>query len=518
MNKKWVVPLLLLSGVLPLALLLFSEFQLTGRVDGVPLDDSWIHYQYADNLRSGFGFSFNPCEQTPGSTSPLWVLLLSAIGFGYVIPAKLLGMLTFLASGLLVFRILEDAGVNSWISLICGMGTFWVGRFAWAAPSGMETTSFAFLSLVGVMLWAKDTRGRLRWVTSLVFALACLLRPEGYLLLILAAATWVIFRVGKTTWVELARNVFGFLLFAGLLISPYLIFSYLTTGQAFTSTFYVKSSTWSCEPGVAYFGWISGAFFIDQPVAFVFGIIGSLTLIAQRKVKEQPIQVMAALWWLLLPVAYGFLAPCISSYYLRYTTPVLPMMMMAGGFGAQEFGRWLRNRKRPENAALKPERVFSLPASLLGEGSLISLLVFFVFWMPYFGYSVSDIRTMHVKLGEWLAANTSRDAVLAVNDVGAIGFFADRRVIDLGGLVTPEVVPLILDKQPGEWDDSLAEFLKQKRPDYLVVFPEWYPKFESLLPLQEIYTVQLADRQIAGMQGVTVVAGGGRMVVYRLDW
>lgn len=518
MNRKWAVPLLLLSGVLPLILLLSSEARLTGRLGGVPLDDSWIHYQYADNLRSGFGFSFNPGEPTPGSTSPLWVLLLSAIGFGYVVPAKLLGMLAFLACGLLVFWILEDAGVNPWISLVCGMGTYWVGRFAWAAPSGMETTSFALLSLVGVKLWAKDTQGRLRWVTALVFALACLMRPEGYLLLLLAAATWAVLRIGNLPWVELVRNVVGFFLLAGLLIAPYLIFSYLTTGQAFTSTFYVKSSTWNCEPGLAYFGWISGAFFIDQPVAFVFGFISALTLLVQAKWKEQPIQLLAVLWWLLLPAAYGFLAPCISSYYLRYTTPVLPIMMIGGGFGSQSIGRWLGNRKRPGNVVLKPTREFGLPASLLAEGSLVSLLVFIVFWMPYYGYAVSDIRTMHVKLGEWLAINTSQDAVLAVNDVGAIGFFADRKIIDLGGLVTPAVVPLILDKQPGEWDDSLAEYLKQQRPDYLVIFPEWYPKFESLLPLQELITVQLAERKIAGMQGVTVVAGGGRMVVYRLDW
>lgn len=59
------VLLLLLLGVF-----LQTELRLTGGRLGVPLDDAWIHYQFARNLAQGDGFSYNPGEPTPGSTPP----------------------------------------------------------------------------------------------------------------------------------------------------------------------------------------------------------------------------------------------------------------------------------------------------------------------------------------------------------------------------------------------------------------------------------------------------------------
>ena len=36
---------------------------------GVPLDDAWIHFQFARNLARGDGLSFNPGQPTSGSTA-----------------------------------------------------------------------------------------------------------------------------------------------------------------------------------------------------------------------------------------------------------------------------------------------------------------------------------------------------------------------------------------------------------------------------------------------------------------
>ena len=63
-----------------LALFLQVELDLTGGELGVPLDDAWIHYQFARNLSRGNGFGYNPGEPTAGSTAPLWTLLLAGVG------------------------------------------------------------------------------------------------------------------------------------------------------------------------------------------------------------------------------------------------------------------------------------------------------------------------------------------------------------------------------------------------------------------------------------------------------
>ena len=63
---------LLLVGCLTLGLLALTADRFTGGQGGVPLDDAWIHFQFARNLARGDGLSFNPGEPTSGSTAPLW--------------------------------------------------------------------------------------------------------------------------------------------------------------------------------------------------------------------------------------------------------------------------------------------------------------------------------------------------------------------------------------------------------------------------------------------------------------
>ncbi|MCZ7668389.1 MAG: hypothetical protein M5U34_14955 [Chloroflexi bacterium] len=73
----------LLLALLTLAVSAFfirSQLAVTGGVLGAPLDDAWIHFQFARNLSQGNGFSFNPGEATPGSTAPLWTMLLAGVG------------------------------------------------------------------------------------------------------------------------------------------------------------------------------------------------------------------------------------------------------------------------------------------------------------------------------------------------------------------------------------------------------------------------------------------------------
>src|SRR5882724_3720030 len=62
---------------------------------GFPLDDSWIHLQFARNLAAGQGLSYNPGELVTGSTAPLWTALLAILFLlpgSVVLWTKLLGI------------------------------------------------------------------------------------------------------------------------------------------------------------------------------------------------------------------------------------------------------------------------------------------------------------------------------------------------------------------------------------------------------------------------------------------
>ena len=47
-----------------------------------------------------------------------------------------------------------------------------------------------------------------------------------------------------------------------------------------------------------------------------------------------------------------------------------------------------------------------------------------------------------IKIGQWLHENTSQDDAVLVADIGAIGYFSERKICDAAGLVSPELLPL----------------------------------------------------------------------------
>jgi hypothetical protein len=79
------------------------------------------------------------------------------------------------------------------------------------------------------------------------------------------------------------------------------------------------------------------------------------------------------------------------------------------------------------------------------------------------------IETEMVSVAKWVAANLPSDALVAAHDIGALGYFDHHQLIDLAGLVTPEVIPFLRDEA------QLALYLDQRGADYFIAFPSLYP-------------------------------------------
>jgi hypothetical protein len=121
--------------------------------------------------------------------------------------------------------------------------------------------------------------------------------------------------------------------------------------------------------------------------------------------------------------------------------------------------------------------------------------------------NVDEINRMHLAIGEWVARNTQEDAILAANDIGGIAYISERQIVDLAGLITPEIVPIL---RGHDSSNALVDYLVRQGVDYVVVFPQWFPQLagrgDVLVP---VHQVTLRQRTISG---------GERMVVYRALW
>jgi hypothetical protein len=103
-----------------------------------------------------------------------------------------------------------------------------------------------------------------------------------------------------------------------------------------------------------------------------------------------------------------------------------------------------------------------------------------------------------VLTAKWVATNTPEEAVIAAHDIGALGYFAERDLLDLAGLVSPDVIPFIRD------ETLLADYLDDFGADYLVTLRDWYPELERGLHVEFVT-----------QQPYSPALGGENMVVYR---
>jgi hypothetical protein len=133
------------------------------------------------------------------------------------------------------------------------------------------------------------------------------------------------------------------------------------------------------------------------------------------------------------------------------------------------------------------------------------------YWAGMLAHNSNEILTIDVAMGEWLAANTPPGAVIAVDDIGAIAFLSERQIVDLNGLVSPEMWPILRQHPVGRGrDQATTRLLSAGRLDYLAIFPTWNPDLAAnagvLTPVQ---TFHVATGSIIGAT---------EAAIYRANW
>jgi hypothetical protein len=68
-----------------------------------------------------------------------------------------------------------------------------------------------------------------------------------------------------------------------------------------------------------------------------------------------------------------------------------------------------------------------------------SVLVYEIAIVPPTRAFSEALETTLADMGRWLDRNAPADALVAAPDIGAVGYYSHRRILDLGGLVTPEI-------------------------------------------------------------------------------
>ena len=476
---------------------------------GFPLDDAWIHLQFARNVAEGHGFSFNPGVPSSGSTAPLWTLALAVplwLGLEPVAAAKSLGLLfaavTALAAAALARQLTGSRGAG----LLAGVAVALTPRMAWAALSGMEVPLYSGLVTLAVLAYARAAAaGKTGIAWGLLAGLAGWARPETLVVGPLLALDWLwsgrdagTGRMLRGWWRPIVAYAIALVAFVG--------FNEWLGGHPMPNTFYAKAYGMGTALAIAAGRWGDAAYdavrfpfrFLDDSVRWqaehgmwLFGaaIPGVLAALG-RLGHAAPHGGRAVLAILLLaPIIKGLVAPepMLLVHDGRYIGHLLVLGIVICAVGFEALRRMVR-----------PRWLMNLFAIL----ALVQLGAATGRGAEEYADEVKNINDLQVRTGHWLAAHTAPDARVATNDIGALAFFGRRFILDTEGLVSPEAI----------WPKRMhrhLDFLQASRPDVLVIFPNWYPKVAARTDLFQ---------EVARVSATQVIAGGESLVIYRTPW
>jgi len=497
-------------------------------VTGFPLDDAWIHQTYARNLATTGQWAFVPGQVSAGSTAPLWSLLLSLgyrLGIPYTVWAYGLGVLALGLTGSTVSwlgtMLFPDQRRATYLAGILCIGEW---HLVWAAVSGMETVLFIWLSVMAVALWQrsnikyqmavakteateKESRFAARASNFDMFDLQFLLlgflggllaltRPEGLLLvgLIGLATGWQRRRAPLRWLLSWAAMGFGLL----LTLAPYLIFHYSTTGLPFPNTLYAKQQEYH-DMLALYPVWrrwltVASVTLVGVQVLLLPGFFLAVgrAITGRSSAPARSGILLITAWWFAHLALYALRLP-VTYQHGRYQMPVIPFFIL---IGAAATGQLLRLVGQPS-----VNRILS--RTMIASTILVSL-AFLGIGARAYATDVTFIQGEMVATARWLMENTPEDSRIAVHDIGAVGYFADRPLLDLAGLITPQVIPFITN------ESLLIEFIHSETADYVVFFPDWSAPYQRMAADPRLELVHTTGFQW------TLDQGRANMSVYRV--
>jgi hypothetical protein len=84
--------------------------------------------------------------------------------------------------------------------------------------------------------------------------------------------------------------------------------------------------------------------------------------------------------------------------------------------------------------------------------------------------------------------------VIATHDIGIIGYYTQRQIVDLAGLITPEIVPIMNNPQ------KMADFVRAKQVTYLIVYSGYYRELLTALDAHLVYSPGAEQLRAMGVE------------------
>ncbi|MBN1902939.1 hypothetical protein JW926_16570 [Candidatus Sumerlaeota bacterium] len=451
-------------------------------------DDALITYRYSRNLISGMGLVYNPGEKVLGTTTPLYALVIAGAMLFKSAPwsaSLILDCFFITAVFWMIIKLGDHIGDKLWSRLVILL--LFMDPLLCLPVGGMETGLFLFLIYASFLSLIKQ---RLR--LSVVFALLALFtRPEGGLALMLVLPQALFDfknRKLRNDWIKILMIVLIPLACAAIFMKTYygsLIYQSIKGKHAHTNA----ANVWRLF--FDYF--FRRQFFVGER----FDIRGVLEWIGFILILLRYPKLRIFVYWFFAYLIFMRIGRAPA--FVHYHTPLYHIETMGLGValinlarlaatGLHKFIEWMSgNAGKPFFQKPPPDSPLLVPFAFF-LFICISPVFYDVSTQIFFWVYRSQRPTLECKgydlAGKWIKNHSEQSDVVMAPEIGYIGYFSERTIFDVMGLVTPEAAGEI--GRLWIWDWAV-----RKNPEY-VVYPFPMKGFTEL-PVSFVNNYEIAQ-------------------------
>lgn len=508
----------------------------TGGEWSAPLDDVFIHFDYARSTARGYPFEWSEGNgYSSGNTSVTYPFVLAIgwlVGFREMDLMRWAGLVA--CGSLLVFFVAAaryTKPLGPWAKYLIPPVALSVGAVDWSFFSGMENAfhvgMWGLASLAFDRFEEQHTRGTERgWSSALWLGLAgsllVLTRPESVICVAAfsIAAVWTARRQG---WL---RAIAAGAIAAVLPLFALVFFAMLNrtlTGewsQAGAIAKLAMHHPYMDQEG-KYEDWIFNLKYIltrmahhhfsdespmvqgQRPFGYILPALALVPLFHEKLRLRATMLWVQIVGWTLIIATNGQVRWQNERYVMSGVTWLLLLVAMGVGALASHYGRTLRGRI----------------SWALRTG--VAVLVAMLWWhhqhpqmrdqVWFFSRASRNIRDQQIVAGRKLKALTNPEPTrVLVGDAGAITYASDIPGLDIIGLGGYRDFPFARATKYGL--GSAIELIERMedadRPNYMAIYPSWWGD----LPI--VFGHYVTEVPVVG----NVICGGASKVIYRSDW
>lgn len=473
LSKDYNIILVLLVLIIPV-ITSFYYIYYSYTSNGVfcfPLDDPWIHLTFAKNITEYFSFSYFKDELvTAGSTSPLFTFILS-LGYLFykneMLLSYILGVIFFSASAYVFFKlsIIEFPGENILAFLVTCVLVLdkWIN---FISLSGMETSMF-ILSLILCSYFYKIRKAVPFAVT---LGLIVWIRPDGIAFIPAVILTYILekyyysrnkelkffdnFELKKIVYISTG------ILLMYCLMNLYLSGSILPNTYNAKIAFFVDTEKRLNYLTVNVWNYFMNGYYSILMIGFIFSISNFAFSLYKRTYNQNTLYIFFILNFLFI---YTVKLPALNRFG-RYVIPLIPFFILVSLIGFNDLFKLF-------NSYFKKSYVSKLSYFLLFTVIFISGFKDFEKEKEEYQRECKHIYDRQVVTANWLYNNTNETDVIATHDIGAIGFYSGRKIVDIAGLVNTELNEKLNDYN---YSEIITKYCNSQKVSYLVILNEWY--------------------------------------------